>query len=231
MKTSAYCAKFYPNLASKHHAINNAYQNGSYRIGRNSTISSATVATHQNIIYIYNVIVLAVLQTLLKHDTVVRFETVHLLLALTALNNWYITGLDVRNAYLYGVLAEIIYMEQPEGFRIKGSEDKVLILRKALYGLKQAGLVWWRTLDLYMKTLGFKCLSSDAGIFVRHGEDGSIVVAVIYVDDALFAGPDKKLVDSLKGKFKSHWECRDLGDAKEFLRMWITCHGNKIYID
>ncbi|KAF8824317.1 hypothetical protein HHX47_DHR8000004 [Lentinula edodes] len=162
---------------------------------------------------------------------VVRFETVRLLLALTALNNWYLTGLDVRNAYLYGVLHETIYMEQPEGFRIKGKEDKVLLLRKALYGLKQAGLVWWRTLDSYMKTLGFKRLSSDAGIFIRRGKDGSLVIAIIYVDDALFAGPDKKLVDSLKGKFMSHWECRDLGEAKEFLRMRINRHGKKIYID
>lgn len=82
-----------------------------------------------------------------------------------------------------------------------------------------------------MKTLGFKRLSSDAGIFVRRGKDGSLVVAVIYVDDALFAGVDKKLVDSLKEKFMSKWECRDLGDAREFLRMRITRRGNKIYID
>ena len=44
---------------------------------------------------------------------VVRFETVQLMLALTALEDWYITGLDVRSAYLYGKLDEEIYMEQP----------------------------------------------------------------------------------------------------------------------
>ncbi|KAF8828358.1 hypothetical protein HHX47_DHR4000721 [Lentinula edodes] len=82
-----------------------------------------------------------------------------------------------------------------------------------------------------MKTLSLKHLSSDAGIFVRQGKDGSLVIAIIYVDDALFAGPDKKLVDSLKGKFMSHWECRDLSEAKEFLCMRITRHGKKIYID
>lgn len=55
-----------------------------------------------------------------------------------------------------------------------------------------------------MKTLGFKHLSSDAGILVQHGKDGFLVIAVIYVDDALFAGLDKKLVDFLKRKFMSH---------------------------
>ena len=38
------------------------------------------------------------------------------MLALTALEDWYITGLDVHSAYLYGKLDEEIYMEQLEGF-------------------------------------------------------------------------------------------------------------------
>ena len=39
---------------------------------------------------------------------VVRFETVHLILAMAALENWILTGLDVRKAYLYGKLDEEI---------------------------------------------------------------------------------------------------------------------------
>ena len=74
---------------------------------------------------------------------VVRFETVRLILALCALENWHISGLDVRNAYLYGKLEEEIYMKQPEGFIAKGQEHKVFRLKRALYGLKQAGLTWW----------------------------------------------------------------------------------------
>ena len=54
---------------------------------------------------------------------VVRFETVHLMLALAALENWYITGLDVRSAYLYGKLDEEIYMEQPKGFAVPGQDS------------------------------------------------------------------------------------------------------------
>ena len=51
---------------------------------------------------------------------VVCFETVCLILTLAALENWYITGLDIRSAYLYGKLDEEIYMEQPEGFSVPG---------------------------------------------------------------------------------------------------------------
>ena len=33
--------------------------------------------------------------------------------------------MDVKLAYLHGVLKEEIYMEQPEGFVAKGEENKV----------------------------------------------------------------------------------------------------------
>jgi hypothetical protein len=50
----------------------------------------------------------------------VRFESVQLILALSALEDYYCVGVDVHNAYLYGKLDEEIYMRQPEGFKARG---------------------------------------------------------------------------------------------------------------
>jgi len=160
---------------------------------------------------------------------VVRFETVRLILALSALENWYITGLDVKSTFLYGKLDEEIYIEQPEGFKIKGLEHKVLCLHRAIYGLKQAALAWWKQLTKSMKILGFKQLTVDAGVFI-YLKDNETVIVVIYIDDALFIGKNKLLVNKLKGDFMKHWECRDLGDFKEFLRMNICRERHKIFI-
>ena len=44
--------------------------------------------------------------------------------------------LDVKSAFLNGVLEEEIFVEQPEGYVVKGHEDEVYLLKKALYGLK-----------------------------------------------------------------------------------------------
>ena len=122
-------------------------------------------------------------------------------------------------------------MEQPEGFAAPGQECKVLHLWRALYGLKQAGLAWWRTLDESLKELGFECLKSEAGIFFYKKKGTNIVIGIIYVDDALFCGPNKAVVDGIKVQFMCKWECRDLGEPNEFLQMCITHKGCAIHLD
>ena len=58
--------------------------------------------------------------------TVVRFETIRILIALAALKGWKIHHLDVKSAFLNGEINEVIHVKQPEGFLVKGKEGYVL---------------------------------------------------------------------------------------------------------
>ena len=118
-------------------------------------------------------------------------------------------------------------MEQPKGFKLKGQEGKVMHLKHTIYGLKQAAQAWWKALDKSMSQLGFTCLLSDLGIFVNKMKS---IFAIVYVDNVLFLGPKKKDLLHVKQEFIK-WECRDLGEAKEFLHMCIQCKNGKIYLD
>src|SRR6266436_5501002 len=81
-----------------------------------------------------------------------------------------------------------------------------------------------------MIKLGFEGLVSDAGIFIFRNEHG-FVITIIYVDDAIFCGPNIVLVMELKKKFMQRWECWDLGDVTEFLHMRITKEDGQVHLD
>jgi len=151
---------------------------------------------------------------------VARFETVRLLLATAALDDWEIEALDVKTAFLYGALDEELYMDQPQGFIKAGQEGKVYRLKKALYGLKQASLAWNKAANQSLEQLGFKRLISDAGIYTLQN-DKEIIIVILYVDDVLFMGNNYKLLMEKKKLFMKKWECRDLGPISEYLGMKI----------
>ena len=51
--------------------------------------------------------------------------------------------MDIKSAYLNGVVSEDIYMHQPKGYEVPGKEHLIAKLKKGLYGLKQAGREWY----------------------------------------------------------------------------------------
>ena len=65
---------------------------------------------------------------------VARIETIRLIIGLASSKGWEIHHLDVKTAFLHGELKEEVFVEQPEGFLVKGKETKVYKLKKALYG-------------------------------------------------------------------------------------------------
>jgi hypothetical protein len=157
---------------------------------------------------------------------------VRLLLALSALGDWEIEALDVKTAFLYGNLDEELYMEQPEGFVVKGQERKVYRLKKALYGLKQAAIAWNKQANKSLMKLGFKRCLSDTGVYTLT-ENNHTLVVVLYVDDVLFMGNNMLLLKEKKTAFMKMWECRDLGPISEYLCMKIVRDRNnkKMIID
>jgi hypothetical protein len=71
---------------------------------------------------------------------VVRFDSLHLLLSIVAVNSFVPQQLDIKAAFLYGELKETIYMYLPEGYR---DGNKVAHLKRYIYGLKQSPREWY----------------------------------------------------------------------------------------
>ena len=54
--------------------------------------------------------------------------------------------MDIKSAFLNGYINELVYVEQPPGFKDEKKPNHVYKLRKALYGLKQAPRAWYERL-------------------------------------------------------------------------------------
>ncbi|CAM8999965.1 unnamed protein product [Rhodiola kirilowii] len=51
-------------------------------------------------------------------------DTIRMIIAFTAQNRWKIHEMDVKSAFLNGVLEEEVYVDQPSGFVQRGKEGK-----------------------------------------------------------------------------------------------------------
>ena len=124
------------------------------------------------------------------YSPVSRITSIRMLIAIAAIKNLEIHQMDVKTVFLNGELEEEIYMEQPEGFIVKGQENKVCRLVKSLYGLKQAMKQWHEKFDHTMLTNGFKineCDECDKCVYVK-SDDNSYAIVCLYVDDMLILG-------------------------------------------
>ncbi|XP_075515565.1 uncharacterized protein LOC142550212 [Primulina tabacum] len=87
---------------------------------------------------------------------VARIESVRLLLAIACHMDIKLYQMDVKSAFLNGILNEEAYVSQPKGFEDPNHPNHVYKLKKALYGLKQAPRAWYGRLTEYLLDLGFK---------------------------------------------------------------------------
>ena len=83
-------------------------------------------------------------------------KSIRILLSIAACMEYEIFQMDVKTSFLNGYLDETIYMSQPEGFELKGQEQKVCKLLRSIYGLKQASRSWNLRFDDTIKTFGFE---------------------------------------------------------------------------
>ncbi|CAL2257904.1 unnamed protein product [Prunus armeniaca] len=119
---------------------------------------------------------------------VARLDTIRTLVALAAHKSWKLYQLDVKSAFLNGVLEDRVYIDQPDGFVVKGSEDKVYKLHKSLYGLKQAPRAWYGEIDTYFAQCGFAKSQSEATLYTKTRGEAEILIVSIYVDDIVYTG-------------------------------------------
>nr|GFB27385.1 putative ribonuclease H-like domain-containing protein [Tanacetum cinerariifolium] len=141
---------------------------------------------------------------------VVRIEAIRLFLAYASFMGFLVYQMDVKSVFLYGIIAEEVYVCQPPGFEDPDHPDKVYKVVKALYGLHQAPRAWYETLATYLLENGFQRGTIDQTLFIKK-QQGDILLVQIYVDDIIFGATNKALCKSFEKPMKDRlisWQCK-----------------------
>lgn len=139
-------------------------------------------------------------------------ESWRILLHIAATLGWDAQQIDVKTAFLYGLLPddEVQYMEQPKGFEEHGKEDWVWKLQRGLYGMKQAGRIWNKTLNETLLGWGFTRLRSESCIYYCRTSSGTVITAV-HVDDFLSIASCEEENERFKDLMRTVWTISALG--------------------
>nr|GEX99152.1 uncharacterized mitochondrial protein AtMg00810-like [Tanacetum cinerariifolium] len=126
--------------------------------------------------------------------------------------------MDVKTAFLNGILKEEVYVGQPPGFVSKQYPDHVYALDKALYGLKQAPH------ECFQKG------SIDTTLFIKK-KGKHIMLIQIYVDDIIFGSTNLKYCTKFSDLMVKRFEMSMMGEMKLFLSLQVNQFSNGIFIN
>jgi hypothetical protein len=122
-----------------------------------------------------------------KFAPVARYMLIRTIIALTAKMKWKLHQMDVKTAFLNGVIEEEVYIEKPQGFKVENRKYHVCRLKKALYRLKQAPRAWYGHIDSFLTSLGFTKSKADSNIYFKIMENEPVIL-LLSVDDLFLTG-------------------------------------------
>ncbi|GJS43293.1 retrovirus-related pol polyprotein from transposon TNT 1-94 [Tanacetum coccineum] len=138
--------------------------------------------------------------------------------------------MDVKTAFLNGMLKEEVYVSQPEGFIDQDNPSYVYKLIKALYGLKQAPRAWYDMLSSFLISQHFSKGEVNPTLFTKKvGND--LLLVQIYVDDIIFASTNTALCDEFANIMTSKFKMSMMGKMSFFLGLQISQSPRGIFIN
>lgn len=155
------------------------------------------------------------------YASVVRYESLRMMLALAAAKDMEAWQSDYDSAFLNAPTQVPILMEQPEGYIVEGSEEKAAELHKALYGTMDGAYNWWQELDKEMKELGYYRSQADQCVRSRH-VNGEVTITSTYTDDV--SGLSTTVEGSIEARKELglKFKVKDLGEVNLILGIRVT---------
>ncbi|GJZ86640.1 putative ribonuclease H-like domain-containing protein [Tanacetum coccineum] len=152
---------------------------------------------------------------------VARIEAIRLFLAYASFKDFVVYQMDVKSAFLYGMIEEEVYVCQPPEFEDPEFPDIVYKVEKALYGLHQAPRSWYETLSTYLLDNGFQRGKIDNTLFIKRVK-GDILLVQVYVDDIIFGFTRNEMCTEFEKMMHKKFQMSFMGELTFFLGLQVT---------
>ncbi len=137
------------------------------------------------------------------YSPVARFDTIRAVLSVAASERLRLAQFDIKTAFLYGDLEEVVYMKQPAGY--EDGTQTVCKLNRSLYGLKQSPRCWNKKFKAFLTSHGLQTSEADPCLFYNAAEEHKLLIA-LYVDDGLVAAKNDEDLQRFLSDLKSQFE-------------------------
>nr|GEW37425.1 hypothetical protein [Tanacetum cinerariifolium] len=138
---------------------------------------------------------------------VARIKAIRLFLAYAAHKDFTVFQMDVKTAFLNGILKEEVYVGQPLAPR-----------------------AWYNVLSQFLIDSGFQKGSIDTTLFLKK-KGKHIMLTQIYVDDIIFGSTNPKYCIKFSDLMVKRFEMSMMGEMKFFLMLQVNQFSNGIFIN
>ncbi|CAI7779331.1 unnamed protein product [Closterium sp. NIES-53] len=150
------------------------------------------------------------------------YVTVRVLLAIVAALDLDLVQLDVKNAFLHGVLDRDLYTEQPSYY--EDGSPRVCKLVKSLYGLKQSPMLWYEALDGVLLGAGLKKSQVDEALYFKSDAEGEMCWLLVFVDELLAASRSQSMLGELHDLLHSAFQLREISPVEKYLGLQLCAN-------
>ncbi|GKC46873.1 retrovirus-related pol polyprotein from transposon TNT 1-94, partial [Tanacetum coccineum] len=162
--------------------------------------------------------------------SVACIEAIRIFIAYVAHKNMTVFHMDMKTAFLNGILKEEVYVSQPEGFVDQDHPIHVFRLKKTLYRRKQAPRAWYDLLSTFLLSQHFIKGVVDLTLFTQK-EGEHIILVQIYVDDIIFASTNLSFCDKLANQMHKRFKMSMMRKMSFFLGIQISQNPRGIFIN
>ena len=150
------------------------------------------------------------------------------LFAVAALFDLDIDQIDMKTAFLYRLIDQLVYKDVLKGSETGANQGMVCKLPKAFYCLKQSPRLWYKRLsDFPLQKLGLARINADHSIFVTPAGLDKPIVNTLLDDIKIMATKNSEMIARVKSELAAAFSMVDIWPTSFYLGLKVECDRGK----